>query len=333
MGEGALADSNVGANGHGSGGKTFFGRNVDVEAETIVLPLYEGRHGDETVWYVVTDSSDKRDARGLGVNYAPKLANALGTKAVELATETDGLVDFPGTVDFAPERQLVPGPTGFPPKTAVPGAVGDDAYSPLYTTGDGIVRNASHVANASGQHDGIVAIDFARREVTMKLVMGFWKGHRLFYLHQDASTPTVAAMTGANLAPNLNATPGLGSDDEKTSARAAMVPIVNGPRGVDNDQRQGLQSVLFGEGAPLNVTEEVPGSSHRYSPMWDVAPAIWTEEAIASGARHRITSTQEVANLFASGKLISKGTAAPNPGLKGLRTANAVFNCPVAFAE
>jgi hypothetical protein len=44
-----------------------------------------------------------------------------------------------------------PGPKGFPPGAAEPGAIGDGAYSPLLTTDGETVINASQVANDSGR--------------------------------------------------------------------------------------------------------------------------------------------------------------------------------------
>jgi hypothetical protein len=48
---------------------------VDLSRETVRLPLYKGKAGGQTVWYVLLDASDAGLAHDLGVNYAPKLAN------------------------------------------------------------------------------------------------------------------------------------------------------------------------------------------------------------------------------------------------------------------
>ena len=70
----------------------------------------------------------------LGLNYSAKLNNVVG-RAVRLGTlEKNTTVTFEsGTVDFRPNRRVVPGeaPNFFPPKTAEPGSVGDQNYSPL----------------------------------------------------------------------------------------------------------------------------------------------------------------------------------------------------------
>ena len=57
---------------------------------------------------------------------------------------------FSGTVDFSPERVVVPGPKGFPPERFRPGAIGDADYSPLITTNGSTVLNALQVANSPG---------------------------------------------------------------------------------------------------------------------------------------------------------------------------------------
>ncbi|MBA3641203.1 MAG: hypothetical protein H0W53_18425 [Acidobacteria bacterium] len=217
--------------------------HLDRTTGDITLPLYEGRHNGAPVWYIVTESSNQEQAERLGVNFAPKLANALGTAAVQNvrfvnaqtgrrsparpSLKSQGVVlDFDGTVDFSPERIVVPGPTGFPPAQFQAGAVGDAQYSPLITLGDGVVLNASQVANASGTHDALVGIDYRRRQVTLDQFRGFYEFDEIFYLHQEGSIELVAAIEGSTWAPNLNAAPGLGSNDPGTSAHSAIIPIV-----------------------------------------------------------------------------------------------------------
>lgn len=305
---------------------------LDEAAGTVTLPLFRGTHDGADVWFIVTESSDREDARARGVNWSPKLANALGTAAVQNVTVAGGVVQFQGTVDFSPARVVVPGPTGFPPDTAAPGSVGDADYSPLITTGNGIVLNAPQVANGSGVLDRVVSIDFAGRRVTLALVPGFYHGKDILYISTEASDRGVAALERSTFAPNLNAAPGLGSNDPNTSARAAIVPIVNGATGVSNPERQGLQSALLGEGAPLNITEEHPnnrGEVPLYSPLWDVHPAVWTDAAIAAGQRRRLDHHDDVARAVEDGLLVSGGAGPANPVLGGLRAAGFIVNCPI----
>lgn len=105
---------------------------IDIEHETVTLPLHEGRTTDgRQTWYVVTESSDQADATRRGVNYSNKLLNAVGTAAVQKVTSGDDRLVFPGTVDFGLTHVLVPGPNGFPPAQFAAGAAGDAKYSPL----------------------------------------------------------------------------------------------------------------------------------------------------------------------------------------------------------
>ena len=320
-----------------AGLKVFLDSTIELnEAEgTITLPLFRGTHDGSNVFYIVTESSDRDDAEDeRGVNWAPKLVNALGTAAVQEVTVVDGVVQFVGTVDFSPERIVVPGPGGFPPAQAEPGSIGDANYSPLITTGDGIVLNAPHVANnsSSGLHDSVVDIDFNRMEVTLELVDGFYHGKEILYISTEVSDFTTAALEAATFAPNMNAAPVMGSNDPNTSARAAITPFVNGETGVNNPERQGLNSALMGEGDPLNVTEEHPnhrGKIPLYSPLWDVHPARWTAAAIAAGERERLDRHDDIADAVEDGLIISVGAGPANPVLGGLRAAGFIVNCPI----
>ncbi|UTI64009.1 hypothetical protein NBH00_22050 [Paraconexibacter antarcticus] len=322
-------------------------------AKTVTLPLVPGlTPSGKVTWYVVTESSDAADARRRGVNYAPKLARALGTSAVQTvrvrnpeAELPKQVIQFAGTVDFSPAQQVVPGaaPDFFPPSRFAPGSVADASYSPLITTGDGIVLDAPQVANASGLHDTVVSADFAHRRVTVGLFEGFYEDHPVLYTRFSGSDPLLAAIESTTFTPNLNAAPGLASDDPVSSSREAIVPIVNGPTGAANPQRQGLNSALAGEGAPLNVIQEEPAdpadpSSLRYSPVWDVTPGTWTAAALNAGQRARLTSIQPTSTQAApsiieqaqSGALVSPpfATGPFNPSV-GLNAAGLVSLCPV----
>ena len=310
---------------------------VDVARELVTLPLFKGSQGGSTVWYVVTDSSDQADARARGLNYVPKLANALGTAAVQKATvKADGSWDFAGGVDFSPVRQVTPGPVGneFGGGSYSPGAVGDAVYTPLVTTGNGVVLDVTPVQNATGVHDSVASIDLVHRTVSLHSFFGFWNGHRTVYLHQDASSPVVAAAEGSIYAPNLDAAPGLGSNDPKTSARSAILPVVNGAVGATNPARQGLNSALRGEGDPLNINQDIPGQGNgRYSPVWDVHPVFWTQAAIDAGRRRVLVSGSDVASAFGNGYVTGAGGPA-NDSLGGFPAAGFISNCPlVALAS
>ena len=298
--------------------------SLDASAETITLPLFKGvTASGAPTWYVVIDSSSRSDAARRGVNYAPRLRNALGTKAVEKASLRGGAVVFPGTVNFTPKTVVVPSATGFPPSKVVPGAVGDAKYSPLITTGGGIVLDAPQVANASGRSDSVTNLDTANRRVTLKLLRGWFAGASVLYVRTDASAQLVAALEGSTYAPNLNAAPGLGSNAAR-SARSAIIPVINGAQsGAD---RQGLQSALLGGGDPLNITQSLPGSAD-YTPVWDLHPVIWSDAAISAGKRVVLTSSTQVADAVKAGLLTSAGKGPANASLGGLRAIGFISIC------
>lgn len=100
---------------------------------------------------------------------------------------------------------------------------------------------------------------------------------------------------------------------------------------MDNPQRQGLESALLGQGDSLNITQEVPDDDD-YSPVWDVTPAVWTPAAIRSGARERLTDSEDVADLFEDGLIVSGGTGPRNASLEGLRALPGISNCPVVLS-
>ena len=62
--------------------------------------------------------------------------------------------------------------------------------------------------------------------------------------------------------------------------------------------------------------------------MWDVHPAVWSEEATASGARKRLTSAGQIAAEVRAGRLTSGGTGPANASLGGLKAAGFISNCP-----
>ncbi len=322
-------------------------------AQTVTLPLHLGltASGQPTA-YVITESSDAADAQRRGVNFSPKLKNALGTAAVQqvsvlnpTAPVSQQIIRFAGTVDFSPQRVVVPGPAPnyFPPSQFAPGSVGDANYSPLITTGNGIVLDAPQVANLTGVHDTVVNLDLADKTVTVSVFEGFYEDHPVLYTRFSASDPLPAAIESTTYTPNLNAAPGLASDSPTSSSREAIVPIVNGPTGVTNPQRQGLDSALAGEGAPLSVIQEEPAppsdsSSQFYSPVWDVTPGVWTNLAITQGLQARLTSiepttTSPVPSIelqAQAGTLVSASFAnGPYNPTVGLNAAGFVSLCPV----
>ena len=327
---------------------------IDADDLTVTLPLYRGRGPDgDGVYYVLTESSSLEHAHRFGLNWAPKLRNALGTAAVQEASmggssqfnPRNARVEFEGTVDFSPERHVEPGPEGFPldVENTTPGSVGDDAYSPFVTTPDGdVVFDAPHVANSTGEHDSLVEMDAESMTATIQLVEGFYEDRETLYVSTDAYPADVAALEGATHVPNLSEAPSAGDRDLESSAREAIFPVVNGPMGEDDPERQGLRSAVAGEGGPLNVTrsEQVchdprdpTDCSVFYSPLWDVHPIVWTAEAIEAGRRRRLTDHEDIIELVLAGDLESAADGPVNTLLGNVRAANAAVNCPIVSVE
>ena len=263
---------------------------------TVTLPLHRGRSGGQTVWFIATEASDSEHAQAWGTSVSSKLLNARGTAAVQKVTvDRDGTVVFPATVDFSPEHVIVPGPTGFPPDAAAPGAVGDPGYTPLIQLPDGAVLNAPQIANATGTADKAVTVDRTRHTVRYLLTDGFARGNRVVYVSTESSDPGAAAIEDVTYAPDLNAAPFAGGDGTD-SARASLAAITNGATGPGNPQRQGLNSALLGDGDPLNILAWLPQQG-RYSPLWDVHLTQW-----APGQRPtRLTEFAQVEDLADAG--------------------------------
>ena len=304
-----------------AGDRRLFVRSaVENPDGTATLPLYRGTSRGRTVWYILLDSSDGEDADKLGINRASKLANARGTTAVQKVSVVNGVIDFPKTVDFTPQRIVVPGPTGFPPAQAEPGAVGEPGYSPLIQMPNGTIRNATHVANDSGRADKVKRIDFARGTVDFLEANGFVNGKANKYISNDASDPAVAALENSTYAPALNAAPFAGGDGTDSS-RATLVAFVNGQTGLDNPQRQGLNSALLDGADPLNLLFWEPNQG-RYSPLWDVHPAQWSAEAVALARNVAQKDRSDLLNLVDKGVITGPGGAKFGPG-------GFVVNCPI----
>jgi len=349
LGSATAQDGNQGG-GHGIPPRLPSAIEIDRDAGTVTLPLYRGNGPDgDVVWFVVTESTRFDDAVKRGVNWAPKLANALDSAAVQpargqlqtLQSRTQTSITFEATPDFGPERTVVPGPEGFPidAEDSQPGGDGGDVYSPLVATENETVYNAPHVENRTGRHDKAVRIDRDRREVTLSLTPGFYEGEPVEYLSTDAAPADVAALEGGTFAPALAQAPAPGDRDLETAAREPIFAVVNGPMGETNPNRQGLRSAVAGQGSPLNVTrsEQVCADagdptdcSVFYSPLWDVYPMVWTEEAVQAGERTRLTSHQQIIDRFLRGQLESAAPdGPPNTLMANIPAAGPVVNCPL----
>ena len=324
---------------------------LDQEAGTITLPLYKGQlKSGEVVWYVLTDTTDERNAQALGLNFSSKLVYADVGHGVRKASQQliNGktvVVFESGKVDFSPVRSVTAGaaPNYFPPTAVQPGSVGDKDYSPLAKIGD-FIYNAPMVAfnvdeaalnkycggtaDHSVVHDKVVSICPRDGVVTLALTTGFSFARPVLYLSMEANNALPAALEGATLAPGLTDIK-VGSDDSAFSAVERLFTITNGPvnveAGVRNPQRQGLNSALKGDGGgPLNVLGGIPTIATDYSPLWDLNVGEWTQHAISSHYRSRVREEFQMLGYVRSGWVTG-------PGGKAFGSSGLIVNCPIVF--
>jgi hypothetical protein len=321
---------------------------VDLANGTVTMPLRQGHlKSGQLVWSVLTDVSDENLAKLYGVNYSPKMAYGPTGNAVRTATiDQDGSFAFnAGSVDFSPERKLVPGdaPNYFPPKSAEPGSIGDASYSPLVRVDGGTaVFNMPMVAfNVSAEtlnkmcdgnadhrivEDKVVKICPRDGTVTLQLTLGYTFGKPLFYLSTEANDKTVATLEGATYTPALAKLPFALEDASVGEAAERLYTFVNGPMGVGNPFRQGLDSAIGDAGShgPLNVLGGIPTINLDYSPLWRVFPVKWTDDAIAKGYRTRMTDAIQIEDAGERGIIESVAGGRPKP-------VGFVVNCPVVY--
>lgn len=317
---------------------------VDAAHGTITIPLYQGRLAgtNKIIWYILTDVSDSDVANELGLNFSTKLIYAAQAARTGNLDANGNIVFDKGTVNFAPERKVVPGPAGaeFPPKFATPGAVGDANYGPFVriVNAGNVIYNAPMVAfdvsaneinfpngnvDYSKVHDQVVAIDPVNMTVTLNLINGFSFGRPVWYISMDASIPLAAAIEHNTYAPLMDKLL-LGHDDSFASPVERIFIATNGPEAGQcaNPLRQGLSADLADGHRPNNTLGGIPTIALDYSPAWDAQLYTWTQEAIDRGFRGQLREEFQILT-FAQDGLITGFGGAPF-GSSGFS-----INCPV----
>ncbi len=334
-------------------------RSVVPAGPTARFPMFQGwettPNGPRELYYVITEASDRELARELGVIFAPRMADAIGSGGEQNATWTeDGRLVFEGSVDFSPKRSLVPGGAdgllfGFPPAEVNPGAIADAAWSSYVVLPSGIVINAQPVANSTGIHDRIPNPEGNGQEqeddldnpnfapdqaaVVMQLLDG-WQDGRPYYFHivTDTSDPAPATIELGVFAPRLAQLPSFGLFPG--GSMLPFSPTANG-RTIDTDGNgvQGLNAASLSDRQVQDPTNTFPidPRDERYAPMWD---AHITEFTIPEEDRPILRSFDQINELLSDGTLIPfRGNVNPNPlenSLSDLLTATgAIINCPV----
>src|SRR5260370_16000985 len=317
---------------------------VDAANGTITIPLYKGslKGTNKTIWYILTDVSDQGVAQDMGLNFSAKLSFASNAARTGNLDSNGNIVFDKGAVNFAPQRNVVPGPTGqeFPPQSFNPGSVGDSNYSPYVsiTNAGGVIYNAPMVAfdvdasqitfpngnvDYSKVHDQVVAIDPYNMTVTLNLINGFSFGRPVWYLSMDASIPLAAAIEHNTYAPLMGALV-LGHDDSFASPVERIFIATNGPEseGCNNPLRQGLSADLADGHRPNNVLGGIPTIALDYTPAWDAQLYEWTGDAINRGFRGQLRQEFQILTFVQDGLITGPGGA--TFGSSGFS-----INCPI----
>lgn len=343
--------------------------SVDLKRDVATLPLHRATVGGVPVWYVITDVSDAALAGQLGLNFAPRLANLITpdcpgcvqtVQSPRLLGKT--ATSRPGKPDFSPSRVLEPGPTGFPPLAARPGAVGDLHYSPFVRiAGTDVVYNAPIVAVGSGRfdvtnhtntHDRLLSIDTAKMTAGLGFIRGFSNGKPIFYLSFESSSPLTAVIERSTFVPGLGLSPAPDHGRDPKTARADIFTFTNGATGPKSPPAQGLAHVIvdgsnaqtlnLGNTALLKALR-VGGDSHNvfdvfptlrdqqlalaYSPLWDLHVGVFTDAAVAARLNSAKTDSAQILQLAAHGMVTS-------PGGGMLASNREIINCPaLGFPE
>jgi hypothetical protein len=317
---------------------------VDAAHGTITLPLYKGtlKGTKKNVWYILTDVSDQGVADELGLNFSAKLGFAANASRTGNLDANGNIVFDKGSVNFAPQRNIVPGPQGaeFPPKSFAPGATGDSAYSPFVViqNAGGVIYNAPMIAfgvdasqinfpdgnvDYSKVHDQVVAIDPTNMTVTINLINGFSFGRPVWYISMDASIPLAAAIEHNTYAPLMSQLV-LGHDDSFASPVERIFIATNGPENgeCNNPLRQGLSADLADGFRPNNVLGGIPTIALDYSPAWDAQLYQWTDDAINQGYRGQMREEFQILTFVQDGLITGPGGAA-------FGSSGFSINCPI----
>lgn len=320
--------------------KSALAINLTKDNANVTLPLFKGIDPKgKDVFYIITDASDFNVAKQMGVNYAPKLVNAINSGGEQYVTLVNGHIKFKGAVNFAPNHAIIGGdaPNYFPPKSFQPGAVADAEWSSIVVLPSGQVLNAQIVSNETGDHDRMVSIDKDKMSVTLSILDGFRGGKQYFFhLVTDATADLPATLEKGVSAPRLAKIPGFGkSRPEDKSAFLGFSPNANGITDLSSAQGQGFAYSIRNAGIdPINVfplapRNDVSATTNNYSPLWDAHVSKWTDKAFQENKVRRITSIEDQKMLIEQGYLTSLAEEGEINTFTGLRPVNLMINCPV----
>jgi hypothetical protein len=336
--------------------------SVDLDRHVARLPLFKGTFNGSRVWFVRLDVSNLRLAKHLGLNFAPRLGNAGNgcPTCIDEVTSSNPIpgnaeVQFSGTVDYSPNRNVTPGPLGFPPLSVTPGGVGTPLYSDLIRVrGTNVVYNAPIIATGNGPfdvnlhtntHDRVVAIDTLNMTVDLHFVRAFAFGKDIFYFSIAATGEVAAAVERAQFVPAMANIPRMDRGDDPATARADIFAFQNGMLGLDDPNVQGLNHSIL-DNAPGELSNSNPAlfntlnhfgdarnvlgkfttllSFERflYTPIWDLHIAKWQDSVVASGKNYAQTDASVIQQLASRGFIT-------NPDGTPLSSTGFIVNCPI----
>ncbi|MGI8854745.1 MAG: DUF7482 domain-containing protein [Thermomicrobiales bacterium] len=334
---------------------------VNLTKHFATTPLFQGTFNGQPVWYVITEASDERVASDLGLNFAPRLANAAPVSVQQVTSSNPtlgrGMVTFAGIPDFSPTRVVVAGPTGFPPASFAPGANADAKYSDLVRVqGSNVVYNAPIVAVGAGPfdvtthtntHDRLIGIDTAKMTADLVMVRAFSHGKDIFYHSFSASNPLAAPIERGTFVPLLGMVSPPNTRTTADGARSSIFAFVNGQTGLPGPPAQGLNHVIVDGGGTKDASLQnadvltalsLGGDAHNvldsfptlrdpalarlYTPLWDLQLVKWSDDAVARGANTAQTDANQIRQLAAQG-VVHAADDLP------LVTVDIVVNCPV----
>jgi hypothetical protein len=254
-------------------------------------------------------------------------------------------------------RELVAGPTGFPPITAVPGAVAGTGYSDLIRVqGSNVVYNAPIVATGDGPldvtqthtntMDRVVAIDTKNMTVDLQFIRAFAFGKDVFYFSFSATDPGSAVIERATFVPAMAGLPYPNDDLNPKGARSSIFAFANGKLGLNDPNVQGLNHVIL-DNAPGQLSFQNPtlfetlrtlGDARNilgafttlkdekerelYTPLWDLNIPVWSDAVVAGKTNFAQTDANTIRQLAVNGYVTNAGGAK-------LSSANIVVNCPI----
>jgi hypothetical protein len=336
--------------------------SVDLDRNVARLPLFKGTFNGSRVWFVRLDVSNLALAKHLGLNFAPRLRNAGNgcPTCIDEVTSSNLIpgnaeVQFNGTVDYSPNRNVTPGPLGFPPSSVTPGGIGTPLYSDLIRVqGSNAVYNAPIIATGNGPfdvdlhtntHDRVVAIDTLNMTVDLQFVRAFAFGKDIFYFSIAATGQVAAAVERAQFVPAMANIPTMDHGDDPSTARADIFAFQNGMLGLDDPNVQGLNHAIL-DNAPGELSNNNPElystlnhfgdarnvldkfttllSSERflYTPIWDLHIAKWQDSVVSSDTNFAQTDASVIQQLAHRGFIT-------NPDGTPLSSSGFIVNCPI----